>query len=174
MPMVPMFYVLAPEYLRLLLYPVIYYSNSGAWPHNYTIHNIGAHYPNETGHNDGEAQKMPIEESGNLLALMYMYELASSDTDYKNQFLDMLKTYAYYLVENGLHPVRQYSTDDGAGGPVVATTTTPDPKSSSRPSDQPKRYVTRPIDGASSTVLMPWLWVDSIIWSDFGSIGWCA
>ena len=37
---------------------------------------------------------MPVEESGNLLALMYMYELASSDTDYKNQFLDILKTYA--------------------------------------------------------------------------------
>jgi hypothetical protein len=27
----------------------------------------------------------------------------------------MLKTYADYLVENGLHPDRQYSTDDGAG-----------------------------------------------------------
>jgi hypothetical protein len=58
---------------------------------------------------------MPVEESGNLLALMYMYELAPGNTDYKNQFLDILKTYADYLVENGLHPVRQYSTDDGAG-----------------------------------------------------------
>jgi hypothetical protein len=58
---------------------------------------------------------MPVEESGNLLALMNMYELASGDTDYKNQFLDMLKTYADYLVENGLYPERQYSTDDGAG-----------------------------------------------------------
>lgn len=77
MPMAPIFYVLAPEYLRLLLHPVIYYSNSGAWPHNYTIHDIGAHYPNATGHDDGEAQRMPVEESGNLLALMNMYELAS-------------------------------------------------------------------------------------------------
>lgn len=112
--MVPVFYVLSPDYLRMLLHPVIYYSNSGAWPHNYTIHDIGAHYPNATGHDDGEAQKMPVEESGNLLALMYMYELASGDTDYKSQFLDMLKTYADYLVENGLYPDRQYSTDDGA------------------------------------------------------------
>jgi hypothetical protein len=58
---------------------------------------------------------MPVEESGNLLALMYMYELASGDTEYKTPFLGILKTYADYLVENGLHPVRQYSTDDGAG-----------------------------------------------------------
>lgn len=115
MAMAPMFYVLSSDYLRLLLHPVIYYSNSGAWPHSYTIHDIGAHYPNATGHDDGEAQKMPVEESGNLLALMYMYELASGDTDYKSQFLDMLETYAAYLVDNGLYPDRQYSTDDGAG-----------------------------------------------------------
>lgn len=113
--MAPIFYVLAPEYIKLLLHPVIYYLDTGAWPHNYTIHDMGARYPNATGHDDGEAQKMPVEESGNLLALMYMYELASGDTDYKNQFLDTLKIYADYLVENGLHPVKQYSTDDGAG-----------------------------------------------------------
>ena len=115
MPMSTIFYVLAPDYLKLLLHPVIDYSNSGKWPHNYTLHDIGAHYPNATGHDDGEAQKMPVEESGNLLALMYMYELASGDTDYKTQFLDLLKTYADYLVENGLYSVKQYSTDDGAG-----------------------------------------------------------
>jgi hypothetical protein len=115
MPMVPIFYVLSPDYIRLLLHPVIYYSNSSLWPHNYTIHDIGAHYPNATGHDDGEAQKMPVEESGNLLALMYMYDLASGDTHYKKPVLDILKTYADYLVEDGWYPVKQYSTDDGAG-----------------------------------------------------------
>jgi hypothetical protein len=115
MPMAPIFYVLSPDYIRLLLHPVIDYLHSGAWPHNYTIHDMGTHYPNATGHDDGQAQKMPVEESGNLLALMYMYELASGDTEYKSQFLDTLKIYADYLVETGLYPVRQYSTDDGAG-----------------------------------------------------------
>jgi hypothetical protein len=115
MPMAPIFYVLSPEYIKLLLHPVLYYLHSGAWPHNYTIHDMGAHYPNATGHDDGEAQKMPIEESGNLLALLYMYELASGDTEYKNEFLETLQIFADYLVENGLHPVKQFSTDDGAG-----------------------------------------------------------
>lgn len=56
--------------------------------------------------------------------------------------------------------------------PVVATT--PDPKSSPRPIDQPRMYVTRPMNGASSMALMPlpWVWVDAVVWSDFGSIGW--
>lgn len=76
---------------------------------------MGTHYPNATGHSDGEAQRMPVEESGNLIALMYMYEQATGDTAYKEPFLDTLKIYADYLVENGLYPERQFSTDDGAG-----------------------------------------------------------
>lgn len=115
MPMAPIFYVLAPEYIRLLLHPVLYYLHSGDWPQNYTIHDLGEHYPNATGHDDGNAEVMPVEESGNLLALMYMYERASGDKDYKNQFLDTLNKYADYLVESGLHPEKQLSTDDGAG-----------------------------------------------------------
>ena len=115
MPMAPIFYVLCPDYLRLLLHPVIYYLHSGAWPNNYTIHDMGSHYPHATGDDHWKAEIMPVEESGNLLALMYMYERASGDKDYKNQFIDTLNTYADYLVENGLHPSKQLSTDDGAG-----------------------------------------------------------
>lgn len=115
MPMAPIFYVLAPDYIRLLLHPVLNYLNSGAWPHDYTIHDMGEHYPNATGHDDGIAEEMPVEECGNLLALMYMYERASGDTSYKEQFSGILKAYADYLVENGLYTAKQFSTDDGAG-----------------------------------------------------------
>jgi hypothetical protein len=106
MPMAPIFCVLSPDYIRLLLHPVIDYLHSGSWPHNYTIHDMGKNYPNATGHDDGKAQMMPVEESGNLLALMYMYELALGDTEYKTQFLDTLKMYADYLVENASYPDR--------------------------------------------------------------------
>jgi hypothetical protein len=37
---------------------------------------------------------------------MYMYELALGDTEYKTQFLDTLKMYADYLVENASYPDR--------------------------------------------------------------------
>jgi hypothetical protein len=38
MPISPILYVLAPEYIRLLLEPVMQYLATGAWPHNYTVH----------------------------------------------------------------------------------------------------------------------------------------
>lgn len=115
MPMAPILYVLAPDYIRLALQPVLSYLKSGSWPHDYTIHDMGSHYPNATGHNDGKAEEMPIEECSNLLALVYMYELATGDTEYKTKYLDLLTTYAEYLLNHGLYPAEQLSTDDGAG-----------------------------------------------------------
>lgn len=115
MPMAPIYYVLAPDYIRLTLQPVMDYLASGAWPHNYTVHDIGSNYPNAIGHNDGEAEFMPVEECGNLLSLMYMYELATGDTSWKLKYLPILQEHADFLVLNGLYPSEQRSTDDGAG-----------------------------------------------------------
>ncbi|KAK5130486.1 hypothetical protein LTR08_002008 [Meristemomyces frigidus] len=114
-PLAPILYVMAPEYLRLLLEPIMQYSMTGAWPHDYTIHDIGSNYPNATGHNDGNAESMPIEECGNLLTLAYMYQQATGDTKWATQYDSLLHQYAEYLVVNGLYPTQQLSTDDGAG-----------------------------------------------------------
>ncbi|KAK3722676.1 hypothetical protein LTR37_002247 [Vermiconidia calcicola] len=115
MPISPILYVMAPEYIRLLLEPVIQYLASGAWPHNYTIHDIGTHFPNATGHNDGTAEEMPAEECGNILLLASMYQLASGNTDWWKQHSSLFQLYADYLVTNGLYPKAQLSSDDGAG-----------------------------------------------------------
>ena len=115
MPMAPIFYVLAPDYIRLSLQPVMDYLASGAWPHNYTVHDIGSNYPQAVGHHDGEAEFMPVEECGNLLSLVYMYELATGDTSWKLKYLSILQEHADFLVLNGLYPTEQRSTDDGAG-----------------------------------------------------------
>ncbi|KAK3706738.1 hypothetical protein LTR37_012583 [Vermiconidia calcicola] len=115
MPISPIWYVMAPEYIRLPLEPVIQYLASGAWPHNYTIHDIGTHYPNATGHNDGTAEEMPVEECGNILLLAYMYQLASGNTEWWKQYSSLFQLYADYLVTNGLYPKAQLSSDDGAG-----------------------------------------------------------
>ncbi|KAK3109586.1 hypothetical protein LTR53_016997, partial [Teratosphaeriaceae sp. CCFEE 6253] len=114
-PMAPMFYVLAPDYLRLLLEPVTRYLASGAWPHNYTIHDLGSAYPNATGHNNGTAEEMPVEECGSLLTLAYMYQKATGDETWAKQYQALFRGYADYLVLNGLYPTEQLSTDDGLG-----------------------------------------------------------
>lgn len=114
-PMAPILYLMAPDYLQHLLEPVMRYLATGAWPHNYTVHDIGSAYPNATGHNNGTAEQMPVEECGNLLTLAYMYQLASGDTSWCGQYQTLFQEYADYLVTNGLYPTEQLSTDDGAG-----------------------------------------------------------
>lgn len=121
MPISPIWFVLAPEYIRLTLEPVMRYLASGAWPHNYTIHDIGTHYPNATGHDDGKAQEMPVEECANILILTLMYQRASGDSSWVQQYSSLFRQAADYLVDNGLYPTAQFSSDDGAG--VVANQT---------------------------------------------------
>ena len=58
---------------------------------------------------------MPVEECGNLILLAYMYQLASGNTDWANQYSSLFKLYPDYLVLNGLYPTAQLSSDDGAG-----------------------------------------------------------
>ncbi|KAI6835857.1 DUF1793-domain-containing protein [Hortaea werneckii] len=114
-PISPIFYVLAPEYIRITLEPMLRYLGARRWPLNYTLHDLGSHYPNATGHDDGIAEPMPVEECGNLLILIYMYEKATGKTDLRFTYSILLQQYAEYLVENGLYPSSQLSTDDGAG-----------------------------------------------------------
>ncbi|KAF2087364.1 glutaminase [Saccharata proteae CBS 121410] len=126
-PMAPIFYWLEPEYIRLMLRPVVKYLNSGKWPKKFTIHDLGAHgyqnggYPNAVGHNNGEDEQMPLESTGNLLILAAMYQKASKKTDLATNYETLFKHYAEYLWANGLVPADQLSTNDGAGKLVNQT-----------------------------------------------------
>lgn len=79
------------------------------------IHDIGSSYPNAIGHDDQKAEPQPVEETANLLILVYAYSLASGNTAWANQYRTLLQPYADYLVTNGLNMPSQLSTDDGAG-----------------------------------------------------------
>lgn len=121
LPISPILYVLAPEYIRLLAEPLLRYLASGAWPHNYTIHDIGSHYPNATGHDDGKAEPMPVEECANILLLAALHQHATGDATWTQHHAGLFQQYADYLVAHGLYPTAQLSSDDGAG--VVANQT---------------------------------------------------
>ncbi|KAL9094102.1 MAG: hypothetical protein Q9165_003517 [Trypethelium subeluteriae] len=115
-PMMPFFYTLAPKWIRLLLEPIAQYLQTGGWPYpNYVIHDIGASYPNATGHNDGDAESMPVEETGDFLLLFLAYQQATGDTSFTTTYANLLQRYATYLRNNGLYPVNQLSTTDGLG-----------------------------------------------------------
>ncbi|KAJ5761209.1 hypothetical protein N7520_008365 [Penicillium odoratum] len=110
----PIFYVLSPDYIKLLLSPVFEYMATDAYSEIYAVHDIGALYPNATGHlSSGEA--MPIEESGNVILLTYAYQKASGDTDLYTTYSSQIETYANYLYNNGLYPAAQLSLNDALG-----------------------------------------------------------
>jgi hypothetical protein len=114
-PALPMYYVMEPEYIRLLLEPVMRYLQAGRWKLPYMIHDLGTHYPHAIGHDDQKAEPMPVEESGNILILAYAYTVASGNTEWAAQYMPLLQGYADYLVGVGLDIPNQLSTNDAAG-----------------------------------------------------------
>ncbi|KAL8829606.1 MAG: hypothetical protein Q9170_006092 [Blastenia crenularia] len=114
-PTFPIFYVMDPEYIRLVLEPVVRYLEMGRWPDPWTIHDIGSAYPNATGHDDGQAEQQPIEETGNILILAYAYSKAVGSTTWADTHRSLFQGYADYLVTDGFDMASQLSTDDGAG-----------------------------------------------------------
>ena len=115
MPAFPLYYIMGPEYIRLLLEPVVRYLATGAWKLPYVIHDIGKNYPNATGHDNQKAEMMPIEETGNLLILAYAYTVASGSKTWASEYMELFQHYADYLVDNSIEIVKQLSTNDAAG-----------------------------------------------------------
>lgn len=68
-PSFPFFLYTNPRWLAYLLEPLIEHMASGQYPNKYAMHDLGAHFPNLTGHSDGRDEYMPLEECGNMLIM---------------------------------------------------------------------------------------------------------
>ncbi|CAG8288378.1 unnamed protein product [Penicillium olsonii] len=68
-PAFPFFLYTNPRWLSYLLEPLIEHMLSGQYPNTYAMHDLGTHFPNATGHPDGNDEKMPVEECGNILIM---------------------------------------------------------------------------------------------------------
>lgn len=58
---------------------------------------------------------MPLEECGNMIAMMLAYSQWKDDADYLRDNWDLLSQWAEFLVEEAKIPADQLSTDDFAG-----------------------------------------------------------
>jgi len=114
-PASPFFLYTNPELLSLLLKPHFENQESGWYPNKSAIHDLGAHYPNATGHMDGLDESMPLEECGNMIIMALAYAQRSGNTNYIREHYQLLKQWSEYLVEYSLIPALQLSTDDFAG-----------------------------------------------------------
>ncbi|KAH8652454.1 hypothetical protein BX600DRAFT_386882 [Xylariales sp. PMI_506] len=68
-PAFPFFLYTNPQWLAYLLEPLLEHQMSGQYPNDYSMHDLGYHFPNATGHNDGRDEYMPVEECGNMLIM---------------------------------------------------------------------------------------------------------
>lgn len=68
-PAFPFFLYTQPRWLAYLLEPLLEHQLSGQYPNKYSMHDLGAHFPNLTGHADGRDEYMPLEECGDMLIM---------------------------------------------------------------------------------------------------------
>lgn len=131
-PSAPVFAYTNPYLLRLLLDPLLAYAETGGWPKVFAEHDLGSHYPNADGHNDGNEEDMPIEETANMLimAATYAQRAGKEAADFVNAHYTIFKQWADYLNApndstpsrpNALDPLFQNQTDDFTGSIAHST-----------------------------------------------------
>ena len=111
----PIFLYTNSALLKMLLDPLFINQESGQYPNMYSMHDLGTHYPNATGHPAGNDEMQPLEECGNMLIMTLAYAQRASDTAYLTQHYNILNQWTQYLIEEALIPANQISTDDFAG-----------------------------------------------------------
>ncbi|MEV8504713.1 DUF5127 domain-containing protein [Actinoplanes sp. NPDC051475] len=118
-PAMPVFLYADPQYLGLLLAPLLDYVEKRGYPHEFAPHDLGTHYPNADGHLSGTGEEdMPVEESANMLimAAAYLARIPAAERRaYAARHCPTFQRWADYLVEHALDPDLQNQTDDFTG-----------------------------------------------------------
>ncbi|KAK6329918.1 hypothetical protein TWF718_003345 [Orbilia javanica] len=136
-PAFPFFLYVNPSWLRYLLEPLLEHQSAGLYPNDYSMHDLGSSFPNATGHPDGRDEYMPVEECGNMLIMgaaavgnlveengggekgrkvaKEWLEGAWGDGGRFRGRYELWRKWTGYLIEFGLLPATQLSTDDFAG-----------------------------------------------------------
>ena len=111
-PSAPLFLAYNPTLQKAMMTSIFEYTRKALWQKPFAAHDIGT-YPIANGQTYGG--DMPLEESGNMIILTAMLSMLDGNTDYADQYWDILTQWNNYLVENGQDPSNQLCTDDFAG-----------------------------------------------------------
>ncbi|TDL28683.1 DUF1793-domain-containing protein [Rickenella mellea] len=102
----PLFLYCNAELGRYLLEGLFLYQATGQYPNKWSVHDLGAHYPQAIGHND---------ESGNMLIMSLSYTQLTNDNSLISKYFALLDQWTQFLIADSLIPANQISTDDFAG-----------------------------------------------------------
>lgn len=102
-PAFPFFLYTNPRWGAYLLEPLIEHQLSGQYPNKYSMHDLGAHFPNLTGHADGRDEYMPVEECGNMLimGLALVNSLTYGSPDEAQSLWSALGDQTYHSAKDG-------------------------------------------------------------------------
>ena len=126
-PSIPLFLLYNPELVKGMMRPIYKYAATDVWNKEYKYdfapHDAGR-YPVLNGQMYGYdvytkemkyEKQMPVEECGNMLVMEAAVAIATKDTSFAEEHLDVLEQWVKYLLDNGRDPANQLCTDDFAG-----------------------------------------------------------
>ena len=108
-PSFPFFLYTNPRWLAYLLEPLIEHMLSGQYPNDYAMHDLGTHFPNATGHADGNDEYMPVEECGDILIMglalvnSLIYDTDSASTIWatrRSDWMDSVPEHSAFALTN--------------------------------------------------------------------------
>ncbi|KAI0633572.1 hypothetical protein C8Q77DRAFT_1217931 [Trametes polyzona] len=104
----PMLLCFNPSLVGPMLVPLLEAQDGPVGP-QYAAQDLGLAYPNATGLRGGHSQG--IEETGNMLIMMYAHARFSGDGTLIGRHYSLAKRWADYLTNNTLYPTGQLSAD---------------------------------------------------------------